>query len=432
MLPQDGQSGGQGIQALAEGSQQYPATPDRFSRAPHPASPEDFQDAGIANQGFGSATQGASQYTPPLSAQPLLEEEAPLSGNKGVSDIPNYPRENPLFDEEQAQQEVSQEAEAEPAAKPVFHDNPAFDEKAANTSSLGSPMIPNRGSFQRQGQQGSYESSPQVESHSGFEEPVQYSDRRTPSIDIPPEFDPNNPQQYTPSQTEGGFESARQVTNQGLQPSETLASGPPATVPQSVTTAAQHEPSFEQERGQPELHRQLSEPHGIPHEETQTVGHVTTEPQLYDNGAFEQQETRHSQPYGESDIHSQREHPSEAVTAVNAAVEEEVMIRSEPQAETESNAADDGQVRGQQSFEQHQGGGATGLTAPTQVCLLFCFLWSFLLRYQQVLQEKCSYAKQLCTHFPVLCALHASQPIAWRSTCTALTSACMSKYRVLQ
>ena len=293
-----------------------------------------------------------------------------MGGNRGVSDIPNYPRENPLFDEEQAQQEVSKEAEAEPAAEPVFHDNPAFDGKAANKSTLGSPMIPNRGASQSQGQQGSYESSPQVESHSGAEDPVQYSEIRTPSIDIPPEFDPNNPQDYVPSRPEGGFESARQVTNQGFQPSETHASGPPAVEPQSLNTAAQEQSSFGQEIRQPELHRQLSEPREIPHEETQTAGHVATEPQLFNNGAFEQQETRHGQPYGESDIHTQREHPSQAVTAANAAVDEEVLMRSEPQAETESNAADDGQVHGQQSFEQPQGG-IGGLTESPQVCLLF-------------------------------------------------------------
>ena len=114
--------------------------------------------------------------------------------------------------------------------------------------------------------------------------------------------------------------------------------------------------------------RQLSEPHEIPQEEI-TAGHVTNEPQLYDNSTFEQQETRHAgQSYGQTDIHSQRQNPDEAVTAANAAVEQEVLKQSDPQAEVDSvsNAAEDGHVH----EEQHAGepvAASSGVTEPTQV-----------------------------------------------------------------
>ena len=164
---------------------------------------------GSTTQGSSFANQGSSQHTAPVSAEPVLEKEPPLEGpplegNRGVSDIPNYPRENPLFDEEHGQQDVNQEAEAEAAPEPVFHDNPAFDQSAAGRSTLGNPLIPNRSSAQNSAQQESYESPSQlsenqVESHSGFEDAHPYVQRAS-SFDIPPEFDPNNPQDYAPQQ----------------------------------------------------------------------------------------------------------------------------------------------------------------------------------------------------------------------------------------
>ena len=326
-------SGGQGNEALAEGAQQYPPTPDRFNRAPQPASPEDMQ-------GMGSAPQSSSQYTPP---QPVPEEEPSMGGNRGVADIPNYPRENPLFDEDQPQQAAAKEAEQEAVAQPVFHDNPAFDEKTSGQASFGSPMISNRSSTQAPTQQSTYESSPQVsertaEPHSGFEDPVQHNERMTTSLDIPPVFDPNN----------------IQPTNQGQQYSETIASGPPAIAPQSVNPPAEQEVGYGMASGQPELQRQLSEPREIPYEERVSTAPATNDRQVFDNGMFEQQGGEEACGNQSSMLAGQREHPSEAVTAANAAVEEEVMYRRQPEVESEtvSNAAQDGRAPVQVPFEQ--------------------------------------------------------------------------------
>ena len=338
-------SGGQGTEALAEGAQQYPATPDRFNRAPQPASPEDMQAVGFTSQGMGaapqglrSATPGSRQFTPP---QPVPEEEPSMGANRGVTDIPNYPRENPLFDEQQPQQAVQEETAV---AQPVFHDNPAYDGKSSGQASLGSPMIPNRSSTQAPG------TSPQVprQAHSGSEEPIEHSGPRSSLdvIDIPPEFDPSSvPVEH------GGSGMPGQLTTPGQHPSETLASGPPAIAPQSVNTAADQEAAYGSASGQPQLHSESPRGEGV------TTGAVTAEPQMYDNGTFEQEGQRGEQPYGDSSMLSgQREHPNEAVTAANAAVEQEVMNRRQPQAETEtvSNAAEDGRAPVQQPFEQQQ------------------------------------------------------------------------------
>ncbi|KAL0055654.1 hypothetical protein WJX82_002810 [Trebouxia sp. C0006] len=121
---------GQGIQALAQGSEQYPATPERFNRQPHPASPEDVQGMGFAAQGSapsGAAVTREAEYNAPAHTGSVHEQEAPLSGSRGFTDIPNYPRENPLFDEEQQQQQQQQQAqqeEAEPEAAPKLYENP--------------------------------------------------------------------------------------------------------------------------------------------------------------------------------------------------------------------------------------------------------------------------------------------------------------------
>ena len=304
------------------------------------------QGLGFVPQGLDSATPSSRQFTPP---QPVPEEEPSVGGNMGVHDIPNYPRENPLFDEGQPQQAVQEEAAV---AQPVFHDNPAYDGKSSGQASLGSPMIPNRSLTQAPG---TYESSPQVperqaQPHSGSEGPVEHSGPRTSLdvIDIPPEFDPNNI-----STEHGGSDMPRQLTTPGQDFSETLASGPPAIAPQSVNTAADQEAAYGLASGQPELH---SESQGIPRNEGVTAGAVTAEPWVY-NGTFEQEGQRGEQPYGDSSMLSgQREHPSEAVTAANAAVEEEVMNRRQPQAETEtiSNAAEDGRPPVQQPFQQQQ------------------------------------------------------------------------------
>lgn len=349
-------SGWQGTEALAQGAEQYPATPDRFNRAPQPASPEDMQAVGSAPQGLGSATHSSRQFTPP---QPVPEEETQMGANRGVTDIPNYPRENPLFDEDQPQQADQEEAAV---AQPVFHDNPAFDDKSGGHTSLGSKMIPSRGSTQAPT---IHDSSPQVSEY----QTQPHSDGGGPRIsldviDIPPAFDPNNS-----SAEQGGSDMPRQVTPPGQQPSQALASGPPAITPQSVSTAADQEAAYGLGSDQPQSE---SESRDIPRKER-----VRSEPQVYDNSTFEQEGQRAEEPYGDSSMMSgQREHPSEAVTAANAAVEEEVMNRRQPQAETEtmSNAAEDGRASVQQPFEQQQGVMPQLGTEPTQVftcCLVF-------------------------------------------------------------
>ena len=275
-----------------------------------------MQAMGSANQGMGSATHNSRQFTPP---QPVPEEEPSMGDNRGVTDIPNYPRENPLFDEDQPQQAVQEEAAV---AQPVFHDNPAYDGKSSGQASLGSPMIPNRSSTQAPG---AYESSPQrserqAQPHSGFEDPVEHSGPHTSLdvIDIPPVFDPSNT----------------------------------AAAPQFVNTAADQEAGFGSAPGQTQLDFESLD---SPREEGATTAPVTAEPQVYDNSTFEQEGQRGEQPYSDSSVLSgQGEHSSAAVTAANAAVEEEVMNMRQPQAETEtvSNAAEDGRAPEQQPLEQ--------------------------------------------------------------------------------
>ncbi len=184
---------GQGIQALAEGSEQYPATPERLNRQPHPASPEDVQGLGSAAQGAapsGAAVTREAEYNAPAPTGPVHEQEAPLSGSRGFTDIPNYPRENPLFDEEQQQQQQQQE-EAEPEAAPKFYENPEFDSSGRSAQqTLGSPMIPNRSSPQ---QQQTYDSPAYTEQqnqpHTDNQGPTHSTAGHTSSVEIPPEFD---------------------------------------------------------------------------------------------------------------------------------------------------------------------------------------------------------------------------------------------------
>lgn len=188
---------GQGIQALAEGAEQYPATPERLNRQPHPSSPEDFQGLGSAAQGSapsGVAVTREAEYNAPAHTGPVHEQEAPLSGSRGFADIPNYPRENPLFDKEQQQQQQQQQEEVEPEAAPKFYENPEFDSSGRSAQqSLGSPMIPNRSSPQ---QQQTYDSPAYTEqqnlpqtAHTGSQGPAHSAAGHTSSLGIPPEFD---------------------------------------------------------------------------------------------------------------------------------------------------------------------------------------------------------------------------------------------------
>lgn len=359
---QETKSGGQGSEALAEGAHRYPPTPDRFNRAPQPASPEDMQGMGSGPQGFGSATPTSSQYHPPQSE---FQEGSAVGANMGGADIPNYPRENPLFDEDQPQQAVNKEAEPEPIAQPVFHDNAAFDEKASGQAALGSPMIPNRSPTQTPPQQGgAYEPAPQgaegqVGGHPSTEEdPVQNYARRTSSLDIPPMFDPSS-QTYSSGPPHEEPYMPGQFTNQGQTPAE---------MPQSVNTAAEREVAYADAPEQPQLHRQLSEPRDVPHEGFTPA--VTNEPQVFDNSTFEQQ--GREEPYGEGYMQEQvaMKQPSEAVTAANAAVEQEVMSNRPAQVETEtvSNAAEDGRGPAQQPFEEQ----APIEPAQVGVCAALC------------------------------------------------------------
>lgn len=288
-----------------------------------------------------------------------------MGGNQGVADIPNYPRENPLFDEDQPQPQQGV-AEESAVQQPVFHDNPAYDEKkSSGQTALGSPMIPNRSSTHTPSQQGTYESPPQVSERQA--EPRASLD----VIDIPPEFDPNS---ISGQQGQSGLPN--ELTAHGQHHSETLASGPPAVTPQSVNTAAGGEAVPGVVSSQPEAY---SESRGVPHEERVTAAPVTAEPQVYDNSTFEQEGQRREQPYGEvSMLSGQREHPSEAVTAANAAVEEEVMNRRQPQVESEtvSNAAEDGRAPVQQPFEQQQGAVPEAHPGPTQVLVCWRVIWA--------------------------------------------------------
>ena len=381
-------SGGQGTEALAQGALHYPATPDRFNRAPQPASPDDMQAVGSAPQGLASAAHSSRQFTPP---QSVPEEEPSMAGDRGANDIPNYPRENPLFDEDQPQQAVQEEAVV---AQPVFHDNPAYDGKSSGQASVGSPMIPHTGSTQAPA---TYESSPQVserqaQPHSGFQIPVEHTEPRTSLdvIDIPPVFDPQNS-----SAEHGGSDMPSQVTTPGQQPSQALASGPPATTAQSVSTVADQGVASGMASDQSQLD---SESRDIAREEGIPAAPVSSEPQVYDNLTFEQEGQRGQQPSGDSRIMSgQREHPSEAVTAANAAVEKEVMNRRQPEAETEtmSNVAEDGRAPVQQPLEQQQGTVPQSGTGPTQVTkcksksFLPCMLCATLGTHPAVLGHAC-------------------------------------------
>ncbi|KAL0017770.1 hypothetical protein WJX77_001053 [Trebouxia sp. C0004] len=177
---------GQGTQVLAQGSEQYPATPERLNRQPHPASPEDVQ----ASAPSGAAVTRESEYNAPAHTG---EQEAPLSGSRGFTDIPNYPRENPLFDEEQQQQQQQQE-EAEPEAAPKFYENPEFETSGrSGQQSLGSPMVPNTNSPQQQQTHDSpayteLQNQPQT-AHMDSQGPAHSTAGRTSSVEIPPESD---------------------------------------------------------------------------------------------------------------------------------------------------------------------------------------------------------------------------------------------------
>ena len=175
-MVQEGKPSGQGsgTQALAEGAEQYPATPDRFNRAPQPASPEEVQGLSSALQSSAAHssahphTQGISHgadFSSRGTDERILEQEQPVSANRGVADIPNYPRENPLFVEDQPQQ---QEVEPEAAPEPVFHDNPEFDQSGTtHSSTLGRGLDQPHLSQQRQNE--AYESAPVTETQAAPE-----------------------------------------------------------------------------------------------------------------------------------------------------------------------------------------------------------------------------------------------------------------------
>ncbi len=217
---------GQGIQALAQGSEQYPATPERLNRQPHPASPEDVQGMGSAAQGSapsGAAVTRGSEYSAPAHTGLAYEQEAPLSGSRVVTDIPNYPRENPLFDEEQQQQQQAQQEEPEPEAAPKFYENPEFDSSGRSAQqSLGSPMIPNRSSPQ---QQQTYESPAYTEqqnqpqtTHSDSQGPTHSIAGLTSSVEIPPEFDQDHRygQPYESSDMHKALSGPRPVASEAV------------------------------------------------------------------------------------------------------------------------------------------------------------------------------------------------------------------------
>ena len=97
-----------------------------------------------------------ADFSSQVTEQPTLEQKQPVSANRGAADIPNYPRENPLFDEDQPQQ---QEIEPEAAPEPVFHDNPEFDQSGTtHQSSFGRALDQPHNPHQRQNE--AYESTP--------------------------------------------------------------------------------------------------------------------------------------------------------------------------------------------------------------------------------------------------------------------------------
>lgn len=203
-----------------------------------------------------------------------LQQEPPLSGNRGVADIPNYPRENPLFDEEQQQQQEQQQ-EVEPEAEPTFYENPEFDSAArTGQQSLGSPMIPSRASTQ---QQQTYDSPAYTQEQNipaAAQDPVRLNAEDPSSLDIPPQLDEG---QYSYGQPYESSDMHRAL-------SETRP------VPSAAVTAANH--AVEQEvlvnsAAQPEAdtvsntaedgyigESEVVEPTGA------GVGHVTSTPQL--------------------------------------------------------------------------------------------------------------------------------------------------------
>ena len=279
---------GQGIQALAQGSEQYPATPERFNRQPHPASPEDVQGMGSAAQGSapsGAAVTREAEYNAPAHTVPVHEQEAPLSGSRGVTDIPNYPRENPLFDEEQQQQQQAQQEEAEPEAAPKFYENPEFNSSGRSAQqSLGSPMIPNRSSPQ---QQQTYDSPAYAEqqiqpqtAHTDSQGPTYSTAGHTSSVEIPPEFDQElhrYGQPYESSDMHRALSGPRPVASEAVTAAnnaagqEVLANSAVEPEADTLSNTAEDghiggESAFEQSGG--------------------TVGRVTSRPQL--GGAVEQ------------------------------------------------------------------------------------------------------------------------------------------------
>ena len=295
---------GQGTWALAQGSEQFPATPDRLNRAPQPASPEDIQGMGSAPQGSAQPSVGAvsrqTEYNPPVSTQPILEQEPPLSGNRGFSDIPNYPRENPLFDEEQQQQQQQDVEPEEAAAEAVFHNNPEFDGNATGQQTFGSPMIPNRGSAQQQ----SFNSPAYTEERFMPQTQVQDSgyEQHSSSDGIPPAFDQDQHRYGHP------YESSEMYTAlSGFKP-----------IPSEVVTASNN--AVEQEvlvnsAAQPEANTTISNTaqdgrvsdleefeqsgHGVGHmtnvpqlgglrEEGVPEMALTAQPEAYESAAFEQ------------------------------------------------------------------------------------------------------------------------------------------------
>ena len=153
-----------------------------------------------------------------------LQQEPPLSGNRGVTDIPNYPRENPLFDEEQQQQQQQQQ-EVEPEAEPTFYENPEFD-SAARTGEqrLGSPMIPSRGSAQ---QQQTYDSPAYTQEQNipaAAQDAVRLNAETTSSLDIPPQLD------------EGQYSYGQPYESSDMH----RASSETRPVPSAAVTAANH------------------------------------------------------------------------------------------------------------------------------------------------------------------------------------------------
>ena len=280
---------GQGIQALAQGSEQYPATPERFNRQPHPASPEDFQGLGSAAQGSapsGAAVTREAEYNAPAHSGPVHEQEAPLSGSRGFTDIPNYPRENPLFDEEQQQQQAQQE-EVEPEAAPKFYENPEFDSSGRSVQqSLGSPMIPNRSSPP---QQQTYDSPAYTEqqnqpqtAHTDGQGLAHSTAGHTSSVEIPPEFDQEQHcygQPYESSDMHRALSGRSPVASQAVTAANDAAG-------QEVLANSAVEPEADTLSNTAEDGHIGGESAAFEQSGASTVGRVTSRPQL--GGAVEQ------------------------------------------------------------------------------------------------------------------------------------------------